>query len=106
MLFMKISICILLGLMLLAATVTSQGGDSTTLTYFVDYEEEQEEDFIEAQLLIQSQSQQLTGALNEAKQAASEVARIASDYCKQYTKKGKGDCKEAVDVKINFNSGR
>jgi hypothetical protein len=61
---MKISICVLLGLLLLAATVTTQGGDSTTLTYFVDYEEEQEEDFIEAQILIQSQSQQLTAALN------------------------------------------
>lgn len=52
LLFMKISICVLLGVMLLVMTVVGQGGDSTTLTYFVDYEEEQEEDFIEAQVLI------------------------------------------------------
>ena len=50
------------------------------------------------QLLVQSQNQQLTAALNDAKNSANEVASIANDFCKQYTKKGKGDCKEAVDV--------
>lgn len=49
------------------------------------------------QLLIQSQSPQLTLALDEASKASKEVAAIADQYCKQY-KKGKGDCKEAVDV--------
>ena len=78
---------------MMLATAMAQGDDTTTLTYFVEYEEEQEDDFIEAQLLVQSQSQQLTQALNEAKQAAGEVASIANDFCKQYTKKGKGDCK-------------
>lgn len=95
---MKIGICGLLALMMLLGLTVSQGDEPTKLTYFVDYEEEQEEDFIEAQLLIESQSQLLTAALNEAKQAASEVAKIASDYCKQNAKKSKGDCKEAVDV--------
>ena len=75
---MKIGICGLLALMMLLGLTVSQGDEPTKLTYFVDYEEEQEEDFIEAQLLIESQSQLLTAALNEAKQAASEVAKIAS----------------------------
>lgn len=96
---MKIGICGLLALMMLLGLAVSQGDGVTKLTYFVDYEEEQEEDFIEVQLLIESQSQLLSAALDEAKRTATEVAKIASDSCKQNAKKGKGDCKEAVDVR-------
>lgn len=95
---MKIGICVLLGLLLLFVGVSAQGDEPTTLTYFVDYEEEQDEDFIEAQVLIQSQSPLLATALNDAKKAAAEVQTLATDDCKKNQKKGKGDCKQAVDV--------
>jgi uncharacterized protein YggE len=95
---MKINILSLLAVLILLAAVQTQGDESTTLTFFVDYEEEQEEDFIEAQLLVQSQSPQLTQALNQAKQVAAQVTSLANDFCKRHAKKGKGDCKEAVDV--------
>lgn len=49
---MKIGICGLLVLMVLLGLTVCQGDGVTKLTYFVDYEEEQEEDFIEVQLLI------------------------------------------------------
>ena len=60
---MKISIYGYVAFLLLISTTLSQGGEPTTLTYFVDYEEEQEDDFISAELLIQSQSTSLTQAL-------------------------------------------
>lgn len=95
---MKIGICVLLSLLLLFVGVSAQGDEPTTLTYFVDYEEEQDEDFIEAQVLIQSQSPLLATALNDAKKAAAEVQALATEDCKKNQKKGKGDCKQAVDV--------
>ncbi len=95
---MKIGICVLLSLLLLFMEVSAQGDEPTTLTYFVDYEEEQDEDFIEAQVLIQSQSPLLATALNDAKKAAAEVQALATEDCKKNQKKGKGDCKQAVDV--------
>lgn len=90
---MKIGICVLLSLLLLFVGVSAQGDEPTTLTYFVDYEEEQDEDFIEAQVLIQSQSPLLATALNDAKKAAAEVQALATEDCKKNQKKGKGDCK-------------
>jgi hypothetical protein len=90
---MRASIYGSLLLVLLAGAVLAQGEDTTTLTYFVDYEEEQEDDFIAAELLIQSQSVSLTQALGEAKQVMAEVTSIANEFCSQNKKKGKGDCK-------------
>ena len=60
---MKISIYGYVAFLLLISASLTQGDEATTLTYFVDYEEEQEDDFIQAELLIQSQSTSLTQAL-------------------------------------------
>lgn len=38
-------------------------------------------------------------ALANAKRTASDVAALANNYCKENAKKGKGDCKEAVEVR-------
>lgn len=107
LLIMKISIIALIALILILTNSIVAANDPTTLTFFVDYEEEQEEDYIEASLKVESSSPQLTQALNKAKQIATELASIANAYCKQNMKKGvKGDCKEAVDVNLYFNLDR
>jgi hypothetical protein len=64
----------------------------------VEYEVEQEDDYIEVLLEIESQSRSLVEAINSAKITAYEVTTLANNYCKEHTKKGKGDCKEAVEV--------
>ena len=40
----------------------------------------------------------MVSALEQAKEVVKDITSTASDYCKQYSKKGKGDCKEIVDV--------
>lgn len=75
--------------------------EPTRLTYVQEYEVEQEDDFIEVTLEIESESRSLVEALANAKRTAEDVTALANNYCKENAKKGKGDCKEAVDVLSN-----
>ena len=43
---MKLSICGLICIFLLTFSIFTRSNDPTTLTYYVEYEEEQEEDYI------------------------------------------------------------
>lgn len=92
---MKLNIYVALCLLLVAVWAEPE---PTHLTYFVEYEEEQEEDFIEVTLEIEAQSRSLVDAIASAGKVAAEVSSLANNYCREYFKKGKGDCKEAVDV--------
>jgi hypothetical protein len=67
--------------------------EPTTLTYVSEYEVEQEDDFIEVTLEIESESRSLVEALANGKRTAADVAALANNYCKENAKKAKGDCK-------------
>jgi hypothetical protein len=88
------------GVLVLALLVGSEAAqeEATRLVYFVEHEDEQAEDFIEITLEIESQSNSLVSAIEDAGKVAQEVTALAVSYCKEYTKKGKGDCKQAVEV--------
>lgn len=96
-LIMKLSICGLFCVFILLGTVFA-ADEETHLTYFIDYEEEQEEDYIEVSLEIEAQSRSLVQAISSAGKVANEISVLANNYCKENAKKGKGDCKEAVEV--------
>jgi cytochrome c-type biogenesis protein CcmH/NrfF len=93
---MKLNILILILAVLLVCSWAQE--EPTKLTFFIEHEEEQEEDYIEVSLKIKCQSRSLVDAISSAAKITSEVNSLAADYCKEYTKKGKGDCKQAVDV--------
>jgi hypothetical protein len=95
---MESRICLYLCLLLLLVGA-SCADEPTRLTYITDYEVEQEDDFIEVTLEIESESRSLVEALANGKRTAADVAALANNYCKENAKKGKGDCKEAVEVR-------
>jgi hypothetical protein len=66
---MKSHIYTALAFLLLLAAVLGQK-DPVTLTYFVEHEVEQENDFIEITLAIRAESRALTDALANAKKTA------------------------------------
>lgn len=92
---MKLNIFIAIVILLVGVTQAEEQ-EHTHLTYFIEYEEQQEEDFIQVGLQIQAQSGSLVEALSRAQKVAAEVTNLANNYCKQYSKKGKDNCKEAV----------
>lgn len=47
-------------------------------------------------LTIKSESPSLVQAIAAAAKVAEEITTLSGEYCREYTKKGKGDCKEAV----------
>ena len=51
-------------------------------------------------LQVEAQSRTLVDAIDTAKKVSSEVSALALSYCKENSKKGKGDCKESVDVEM------
>ncbi len=93
---MKSRIYRALALLLLLVAVLTQK-DPVTLTYFVEHEVEQENDFIEITLTISAQSRTLTDALANAKKTAATVAALGDNYCQQTVKDSK-ECKDAVEV--------
>lgn len=67
---MRSSIWSCLCVLMLLFTLFAQE-EATHLTYFVEYEVEQEDDYIEVVLKIESQSRSLVEALANAKKTAS-----------------------------------
>lgn len=59
---------------------------------------EQEDDYIEVTLSVESQSRVLTDALSQANITATEIANLAKKYCQQSGKKVKGGCDNTVEV--------
>lgn len=67
---MRSSIWACLCVLMFLSTFLAEEG-ATHLTYFVEYEVEQEDDYIEVALKIESQSRSLVEALANAKKTAS-----------------------------------
>jgi hypothetical protein len=87
---MKLNIQILIIATLLFSIFAQE---PTTLIYFVEYEDEQAEDYIEISLKIEAESRSLVEAISTAGKVGEEISVLSNEYCKEYTKKGKGDCK-------------
>jgi len=41
----------------------------------------------------------LVEALSRANKVAAEITSLANNYCREYSKKGKDNCKEGVEVR-------
>lgn len=93
---MKSRIYAALAFLVLLVTCLGQK-DPVTITYFVEHEVEQENDFIEITLAIRAESRALTDALANAKKTAETVAAMGESYCLQTVKDTK-KCKDAVEV--------
>lgn len=83
-------------LLLLIATIAQK--DPVKVTYYVEHEVEQENDFIEITLEIKAKSRTLLDALTSAKKTADSVAELGKNYCQQTSKNPKEDCKDASEV--------
>lgn len=85
----------------LLGLVTTADDEATLLTYFIEYEEDQDDDFIEVGLAIKVESTSLSEAIAEAQGVADKVTKVGSKYCNDFLKKSKKkpNCKEVVEVR-------
>lgn len=76
---------ILIGILFVFLLIgVTQQQEPTLLTYYVEYEEDQDDDYIEATLHIEAESTSLSGAIADAKEAADKVISYGQKYCKDF----------------------
>lgn len=92
---MKITLSLLVGLLVLAITASTQ--KTTTLSYLVDFEEEQRQDFLELTVKVTSQKTSLQEAIAEAKEKAENIKTLEEEICKAIAK-SKAECKGSAEI--------
>jgi uncharacterized protein YggE len=92
---MKLSISMLVGLLLIAIIATSQ--KATVLSYLVDYEEEQRQDFLELTVEVSSLKASLQEAIAEAKEKAENIKTVEEEICRTIAK-SKTECKGSAEI--------
>ena len=85
----------ILSVMLLCAAVVL--AQETTLTYIVEHELDQSDQFVELELSVQTEGRSLQKAVANAGRVIAAIKRIAKQYCLE-SGRAKADCESAVEA--------
>jgi hypothetical protein len=70
-------------------------GQETTLTYIIEHELDQSDQFVELELSVQAEGRSLQKAIADAARVIAAIERIAKQYCLE-SGRAKADCETAV----------
>jgi hypothetical protein len=88
----RLSILCLAALCLAAALA-----QETTLTYIIEHELDQSDQYVELELSVQAEGRSMKSAISDAARVIAGIQRIAKHYCLS-SGRAKGDCEEAVQA--------
>jgi hypothetical protein len=92
---MRLSILLLA--LVLAAMVFGTNAEDTVLTYIIEHEIDQSDQFVELELTVQTEGKSLKAAIANAQRVIKNIEEISKGYCLE-SGKSKKDCEDIVEA--------